>query len=69
MASNAAKIVELADTHGVASDDRVSLVSFALGYSDGLRGVDSTEPIILYGAAVSANVLPVWYLLEAAKIP
>lgn len=67
--ANAAKIVELADKHGIAGDDRESLVAFALGYSDGVRNADSTEPVHLFGATVSPNVLPIWFLLEAAQIP
>lgn len=67
--ADAAKIVELADKHGIAGEDRESLVSFALGYADGVRSVDSQVPVHLYGMTISPNVLPAWFLLEAAGIP
>lgn len=66
---DAAKIVELAAKSGIAAADAEALVSFALGYADGARNADSTEPVHLFGAAVSANVTPIWAFLVATGIP
>ena len=66
---DAAKIAELAKKSGIAADDTENVVSFALGFADGARNSDSTEPLHLHGAGVSANTTPVWGLLEAAGIP
>jgi len=63
------KILELAKNAGIADDDRENLIWFALGCADGARNADSKAPVQLLGAAVSANVVPVWTLLESAGIP
>lgn len=66
---DAAKIAELAVKSGIKATDTENIVAFALGFADGARNSDSTETVHLYGAAISANVTPVWGLLEDAGIP
>lgn len=66
---DASKIAELASQSGISAEDREGLVSFTLGFADGVRNADSAEPVHIYGAIISANVIPVLAFVRAAGIP